>query len=115
MTTTDLPALPWPAWPVSKPGAWLEGGGLIRKDLSLKPAYAALRNLIRGQWATRSEGRTDKSGKFSFRGVRGQYVARIATGGKVIEQPFHVGPRDHDAIKIALREEPPDRPAVTSP
>jgi GH35 family endo-1,4-beta-xylanase len=97
-------AITW--WDLCDVGSWLEGGGLLRKDLSPKPAYAALKQLIHEQWVTRSEGQTDKDGNFSFRGFRGQYMARITRGGKVIEQPFHVGTQNNNVINIVLREKP---------
>jgi hypothetical protein len=73
--------------------------------MSPKPAYSVLMKLIHEQWATKAEGKTDDDGKFSFRGFHGQYVARITRGGKVIELPFHLGPQDHDAIRIVLPKE----------
>lgn len=94
-------AISW--WDLSDAGSWQEGGGLLRKDMSPKPAYAALRKLIREEWTTKSEGKTDKDGKFSFRGFCGQYVLRIAQDGKATERPFHVGSQDHTDIKIVLQ------------
>jgi len=51
-------------------------GGLLRKDLTTKPAYHALARLIRRQWHTLDEGRCDSHGKFRFRGYFGRYRIR---------------------------------------
>ena len=47
--------------------------GLLRKDLSPKPAYDRLQHLIKNQWWTRTSGPTDKAGAFQFRGFHGLY------------------------------------------
>lgn len=54
-------------------GAWLKGGGLLRSDLSPKPAYTALRKLIHEEWNTRMEIPAKKDGSCSFRGFAGKY------------------------------------------
>lgn len=103
-------AITW--WDLSDAGSWLDGGGLLRKDLSPKPAYMALKKLIHEQWTSRANGRTDKSGHFSFRGFRGTYVARITKDGKVVEQAFHVGMGDRNPINIVLGDESTAAPAT---
>ena len=95
-------AITW--WDLSDAGSWLEGGGLLRKDMSPKPAYLELKKLIREQWMTRCEGKTDKKGEFTFRGFCGEYIARIKRNGKVVEEPFHIGPQERNVINIILRE-----------
>ncbi len=102
-------AITW--WDLSDAASWLEGGGLLRKDLSPKPAYLALRKLIRDQWVTKLKVRTDQDGTCSFRGFCGYYVLRITQAGKDREQAFQVGPQDHAVVPIILREHslnPPD-------
>ena len=94
-------AITW--WDLCDAGSWLEGGGLLRKDLSQKPAYVALAKLIHEQWGTKAEGKTDTDGAFSFRGFCGTYVARITQNGKIIEQSFHIGKQEQNRIKIVLR------------
>lgn len=48
--------------------------GLVFDDMSPKPAYLALQNLIRREWRTRVEGVTDADGVFRFRGFHGSYL-----------------------------------------
>lgn len=92
-------AITW--WDLCDDGAWLKGGGLLREDLSPKPAYEALRRLIHEQWTTRAAGKTDRGGGFSFRGFRGDYVARIGSGGAAVELPFHAA-ETHRAVTLVL-------------
>jgi GH35 family endo-1,4-beta-xylanase len=73
-------------WDFSDRGAW-EGcpAGLVRKDMSPKPAYEALHDLIKKQWWIDSmELTTDAAGKVSFRGWYGRY--EIVVNGKTL--PF---------------------------
>jgi len=68
-------AITW--WDLSDKGAWLKGGGLLRADMSPKPAYDQLKHLIHNEWMTRLEGTTDRRGQFAFRGFRGQYEVTV--------------------------------------
>ncbi len=52
-------------------------GGLIRKDLSAKPAYHELRKLIHETWSTEVSLETDENGNCSFCGFDGQYEVHI--------------------------------------
>ena len=97
-------AITW--WDLSDAGSWRKGGGLLHADLSPKPAYNVLHDLIRGEWTTRAEGRTGDDGRFAFRGFMGDYVARITLDGKTIERPFHVGPEVNGNIGIDLAASP---------
>lgn len=47
--------------------------GILRRDLSKKPVYHALDDLINRQWKTRCTVKADENGKISFRGFRGTY------------------------------------------
>ncbi len=68
-------------WDLCDEGSWLPGGGLLRKDMTPKPAYDALRRLIRETWHTRTEGKTDAEGRLTFRGFFGRYML-VAGGAK---------------------------------
>ena len=48
-------------------------GGLLRADLSSKPAYERLHHLIQEKWHTEATGKTDASGAVTFRGFAGRY------------------------------------------
>lgn len=74
-------AITW--WDFSDAMAWQQApAGLIRKDLTPKPAYERLKSLIKGKWWTKVRLETGPDGKVSFRGFLGEYDVRPA----VIEQ-----------------------------
>jgi hypothetical protein len=82
-------AITW--WDLSDQGSWLKGGGLLRTDLSPKPAYDFLWRLIQREWKTRAEGRTDGAGTFALRGFYGRYRVRVQFGGRTVEAEMHLG------------------------
>lgn len=47
--------------------------GLLNQDLTPKPAYEALRQLIRHEWRTSLRLTSDNGGALRFRGFRGEY------------------------------------------
>ena len=51
------------------------GGGLLRFDMSEKPAYKVLDKLINEEWKTRLTAETDGAGEVKFRGFYGEYEA----------------------------------------
>jgi len=81
-------AVTW--WDLADAGAWLKGGGLLRDDLSPKPAYEALRRLVREEWHTHAEGKTDATGALALRGFHGQYRLTAVAGDRKAEATFHL-------------------------
>jgi len=69
-------AITW--WDLSDQGAWQGApAGLLRKDMSPKPAYEALKRLIKKQWWTGPlKLTTNREGRAKFRGFLGQYIVR---------------------------------------
>jgi len=77
-------AITW--WDFSDRGAWMGApAGFLRKDMSPKPVYLALRKLIREDWWTGPLTlRTDGRGRATFRGFRGEYaVAADGSSGSL--------------------------------
>lgn len=65
-------ALTW--WDFADAGAWQgAAAGFLRKDMSAKPVYDRLHALIKGEWWTKTEGRTNASGEFSTRAFFGTH------------------------------------------
>ena len=63
-------------------GSWLGApAGLVRTDNSEKPAYEALKTLIKEEWNTRGTWNTDGVGEIEIYGFKGSYEAEI--DGKV--------------------------------
>jgi len=94
-------AITW--WDLCERGAWLKGGGLLRKDLTPKKTYTAMKKLIHEEWTTRREGKTDNAGEFAFRGFHGTYTATVTAGGKTKKTEFHLGKSGPKVFVIAIR------------
>jgi len=72
----SVEAITW--WDLSDYNAWMGApAGLVRKDLSPKPAYYRLYYLIKEKWWTNFEGKTDREGKIILQGFCGDYLLKI--------------------------------------
>lgn len=78
------PAVEAITWWDMMDGAWQGApAGLVRADLSPKPAYHRLVRLIKGKWWTKESARTNARGEAKLRGFLGDYsVVASATLGK---------------------------------
>lgn len=65
-------------------------GGLLRFDLSPKPAYYAIKNLIQNVWHTEAEVTTDENGEAIFRGFYGEYEVSYVVNGKEITKKINL-------------------------
>ena len=81
-------------WGLTDAGAWLGAPvGLVRADGTPKPAYDALRGLVKGQWwLAPTTLRTDELGRVRVRGHLGDYRATAGDAGAsfVLEAPGEV-------------------------
>ncbi|MCX7826876.1 MAG: endo-1,4-beta-xylanase [Verrucomicrobiae bacterium] len=69
-------AITW--WDFSDAHAWKRAAaGWLRKDMSPKPAYEKLRELIKGRWWSKFDGATDAEGRLRARLYYGDYKATI--------------------------------------
>jgi len=73
-------AITW--WDFSDHSAWLGApSGLIRKDMSPKPAYERLISLVKKKWWTGEKKlKTNSSGRVKLRGFLGDYAVESAAG-----------------------------------
>jgi endo-1,4-beta-xylanase len=67
-------------WGLSDDGAWLGApSGLVRADGTRKPAYDALRGLVKGEWwLAPTRLRTNDAGRVEVRGFLGEYQLHCA-------------------------------------
>ncbi len=77
-------------WDFSDRGAWQGApAGLVRADMSPKPAYRVLERLIHKEWRTDATATTDRRGQAAFRAVFGTYRVEVQPpGGKKISARF---------------------------
>ncbi len=69
---------------------WRPGLGLLDENFEPKPAWHALRQLIREEWMTRHEGLTDESGELRLRGFHGKYRVRVGSTESGSEVQTHL-------------------------
>jgi len=85
-------------WDLCDEGSWLPGGGMLRRDMTPKPVYDALRRLIHETWHTRVEGKTDGEGRLAFRGFFGRYA--VSAAGAMAE--FHLTKGEKGELTVKL-------------
>jgi len=83
----SVEAITW--WDFSDARSWQGApAGLVRKDMSPKPAYTALMKLVKGDWwMAPTKFKTDAEGKITFRGHLGTY--KVQTKNAAAEFEVH--------------------------
>jgi len=80
-------AVTW--WDFTDQNAWQQApAGLVREDMSPKPAYEQLHSLVKGKWWTKVETVTGSSGNVDFQGFFGQYEIEAKLGGRSLSGKF---------------------------
>jgi len=77
-------------------------GGLLRFDMSPKPAYYAIKKLLQNVWHTEQQLTADSSGLFRFRGFFGTYDATVTVNGKTYTKELSLNKGDMLPIQITL-------------
>ncbi len=94
-------AITW--WDFSDRRAWQQApAGFLRADMSPKPAYEALRQLIKGTWWTRAEVRTGPDGAARTRGFLGDYRVKVAHGGRTVDRRLTLTRDGDNRLRIEL-------------
>ena len=65
-------------------------GGIIRRDLTPKPAYDRLVSLIHGRWWTDEAAVTDCDGQATVRAFHGEYEITVRAGGSPVTRAITV-------------------------
>ncbi|OPZ23103.1 MAG: Endo-1,4-beta-xylanase [candidate division BRC1 bacterium ADurb.BinA364] len=99
-------AITW--WSLTDDQAWLGApAGLLRADMSPKPAYGALRRLIKGKWWTTLETHASAGGRVDFRGFLGDYrILAETSDGRRLQGRFSLAKDSPSPIPIVLRPAP---------
>ena len=94
-------AITW--WSFSDQGAWQGApAGLVRADMTPKPAYQALMKLIKGKWWTRTEARLSRQATAHFHGFYGEYRVSAREGGREIVGIFAFDAKTPQPITVTL-------------
>jgi GH35 family endo-1,4-beta-xylanase len=90
-------------WDLTDYSAWVVNGGLLRIDLSPKPAYETLKKLIHEVWRTETEGKTDQNGLYTFRGFHGEYHVQVEyPSGDMIETVIYVRKNNSNRFQVSV-------------
>lgn len=94
-------AITW--WDFSDQGAWQDApAGLVRSDMTPKPAYNALMKLIKGKWWTRIEAAVARDGAAQFHGFYGDYKVSLTEHGRELSGTFTFSPKTAQPIEVKL-------------
>jgi hypothetical protein len=74
-------------WGLTDNGAWLGApSGLVRADGTPKPAFEALRRLVKGEWwLSPTTVTADEEGRIAVEGFAGQYQVRVGEDVALVE------------------------------
>jgi len=91
-------------WDFSDRWAWQgAAAGLLREDLSPKPAYDRLMALIKGKWWTKLDTRTGDNGTALFRGFRGAYRMTVRKDGREATAEAVLTKDGPNEVKVELK------------
>ncbi len=89
-------------WDLAESHAWLEGGGLLRKDLTPKLVYDRIQQLVREEWRTNVQVETDAEGQVAFRGFCGDYEVSVQAGDKTAKAALHISRDETGKLTVVL-------------
>ncbi|MCL5281088.1 MAG: endo-1,4-beta-xylanase [Planctomycetes bacterium] len=95
-------AITW--WDFTDQGAWQRApAGLVRSDMSPKPAYEQLHGLIKGKWWTKAETTTGSGGSATFEGFWGQYEIEARSADRRLTGTFSLerGQKSPAEVRLA--------------
>jgi len=94
-------AITW--WDLSDQGAWQGApAGLLRADMTPKPAYEALLKLIKGKWWTQTEASVSRQGRAQFHGFYGEYKVTAEEHGHEIVGTFAFDVKTPQPMEVRL-------------
>ena len=95
-------AVTW--WDFTDQNAWQQApAGLVRADMTPKPAYEELERLIKNQWWTQAETTTNAEGAARFRGFLGEYEVGSQVDGKKLTGTFRLDKTAPDKIDVLMK------------
>lgn len=77
-------------------------GGLLRFDMSPKPAYLKIKELTQERWHTKTDVCTNANGIAAFRGFYGNYDLKITSNGKTVSRAIVLSKNSNNNFEIKL-------------
>jgi len=94
-------AVTW--WDFTDQNAWQAApAGLLRDDMTPKPAYEELNKLIKDKWWTRTQSTSRAGGEALFRGFFGDYQISTKIGNRKLTGTFQLDKTAEGKIKVHL-------------
>ncbi len=94
-------AITW--WDFTDQNAWQNApAGLVRTDMSPKPAYDRLKDLIKNKWWTKTECVTGPKGQIDVTGFLGDYQVSARVNGRKVAAAFTLDKHGKDSIPLKL-------------
>lgn len=98
----SVTAITW--WDFSDNGAWQGApAGLLRTDMSKKPAYDRLLKLVKATWWSFGNVYTGMEGKTTFRGYYGAYKLLVEKEGKHADATLYLARGVDNKIELQLK------------
>ncbi len=95
-------AITW--WDFTDQNAWQQApAGLVRADMTPKPAYERLMDLVKGKWWTKTEATTQPNGRVGLSGFYGTYEVSTQINGRKVRGAFEFDKSTQGPIRIQLR------------
>jgi endo-1,4-beta-xylanase len=97
----SVEAITW--WDFTDQNAWQSApAGLLRNDLTPKPAYEQLHHLIKNKWWTQTQVVTAANGFATFEGFRGRYRAEVPSRRGRLTGQFNLDASSRSPISVRL-------------
>ncbi len=94
-------AVTW--WDFTDQGAWQRApAGLVRSDMSPKPAYEQLHGLIKGKWWTKAETTTGPGGSANLEGFLGHYEIEAKPADRRLTGAFSLEKGQKSPVEVRL-------------
>lgn len=77
-------------------------GGLLRFDMTPKPAYYTIKNLFEKKWHTEDQKVTNQNGEFKFTGFYGKYNLEIEADGKLYTKEINLSKSSRNIMEISV-------------
>ncbi len=96
-------AITW--WDFSDQGAWQGApAGLIREDMTPKPVYERLHDMVKNQWWTRTTVESGPDGQAKTEGFLGEYEVSVRQDGRGLAGRFALATRTAEPMTVQLSE-----------
>ena len=77
-------------------------GGLLRFDLTPKPAFLTIKNLIEKEWHTEETVTANESGKAQFKGFFGTYEVTVECDGKTVTREISLAKKGKPNFELTV-------------